>query len=108
MDDKIKELALSDLGTTLMLLVEQVEMLRNGLVRRSLIMDSQIIAQREIKDEMSKVLEEMREELVQFRADRQTCGKLNILANENDPPETGEKPQQGNQGNGRIKVNIVK
>jgi hypothetical protein len=110
MDKKIKELAISDLGTTLMVLVEQVETLKNSLVQRSLIMDSQIIAHRELKDEMRTILEEMREELTQLRAERKICERLNrmSLPDENGSPEVGEKPKQGNQGNGRIKVNIVK
>jgi len=101
MENKIKELALSDLGTTLMLLVEEVQMLRDGLVRRSQIVDAQISDMKATRDEMEKTLAEWREEIVQFRMDRQICGQLNILAD--------HKPQKESQGkNESIKVNIVK
>jgi Mg2+/Co2+ transporter CorB len=105
MKNKIKELALSDLGTTLMFLVEEVQMLRDGLVRRSQIVDAQIADMKTTREEMQGVLEEWREEIVQFKMDRQICGQLNILADHQ--PTKGEDTPKGNQENGRIKVNIV-
>jgi hypothetical protein len=101
MEEKIKELAMSDLGTTLLVLVEDLKKLKEGLVARSLITDSQILALKQVQGDMENVVEEFRGELAEFRADRQICGQqLNLF--------TDYKPEKGNQGNGRIKVNIVK
>jgi hypothetical protein len=91
METKIKELAMSDHGTTLVLLIDQVRTLRDGLVRRSQIMDSQILASRRIQEDMQKVVEEWREELIQFRADRQLCARLNLII---EPQKTREQTWQ--------------
>lgn len=108
MENKIKELALSDLGTTLLLLVEDVKKLKEGLVARSLITDTQILALKQVQGDMENVVEEFRGELEQFRADRRICGQQLNLFTDSKHSEPGEETPEGNQGNGRIKVNIVK
>jgi hypothetical protein len=58
---------------------------------------------------MQNILEEWRDELVQFRSDRQICGRLNLLAlpDEDECSEMKQEIPKGNQGNGKIKVNII-
>ena len=65
--------------------------LLESLARKSMIVDSQIEALRSIHNEMLSILGEMRQELIQFRRDRQICGRLNLLMDAQIPPEQPKK-----------------
>lgn len=94
-ESKIKDLALVDALTGAQLLVEDLKKLRDGLVTRSQIFDDQILTLRREREALAEERRKWREELIQFRADRQICGRLNVLADHkptivNTPNNTGE------------------
>lgn len=60
------------------------EEILSRIANQQLIMDSQIQALREIAAYLLDAIGEFREELIQFRADRQICGRLNVLSLENE------------------------
>lgn len=70
-----------------------------------MIVDSQIEALRSIQNEMLSVLGEMRDELIQFRKDRQICGRLNLLMDHKDEVKSNNptKPELNNNDKTREK-----
>jgi hypothetical protein len=95
----------------LLLLIQEVKDLHDSLTRKGMIVDSQIEALRSIQAEMLKVLTEMRQELDQFRKDRQICGRLNLLVDAQvspEKPKTKPKRQQKinrNRDYGKVRIN---
>lgn len=58
-------------------------------------MDSQLREHRELMEYLLESIAELREEMIQFRADRQICGRLNALALET--PKVSESEQDDGQ-----------
>lgn len=88
--------------------------LSQGYRRRLLILDSQIEALRSIQNEMLGILGDMRQELDQFRRDRQICGRLNLLVDASvtsakpDTKSKGHQKTNRNREHDKIKLNLVK
>lgn len=57
----------------------EVEEQAQGHRRRLLIMDSQLRELNEAVIYLLEAISELREEMIQFRADRQICGQFNLL-----------------------------
>ena len=81
--------------------------LTQGYRRRLLILDSQIEAFKQLRDEYLEVLADMREMVTQLRALYQI--NMRVLNVVNAPTET-KGPQKGNRNreDGKIKLNLVK
>jgi len=63
----------------LLLLLQELNGLKDSLTRKNMVVDSQIAALNKTIEYFRDTIEEMREEVVQFRGDRQICGQLNLL-----------------------------
>jgi hypothetical protein len=93
MSDEIRELSIAVALVDVKLLVEDVKALRDGLITRSQIVDSQILAQKQLQEDMENTIRQLRDEMVQFRADRQLCARLNLII---APVDTDTKEPQKN------------
>ena len=86
MKDKIRELALSDLGNSLLLLVEAVRDLNQSQLRRLQILDSQIESLNKLAERQEALEERFENMLSTLKAVCQVCSRLNILCS----PKIGE------------------
>jgi len=81
----------------LLLLLQELNGLKDSLTRKNMVVDSQIVALNKTIEYFRDTVDEMREEMAQFNADRKICGQLNLLVDHkpeiNNNSETREEDE---------------
>ena len=78
--------AYKDIDT--LLIIQELKDLKDSLTRKNMIEDSQIEALGKNIEMLWEIVDEFKEELSQFKADRKVCGQLNLLVDHK--PETND------------------